>query len=210
MGLSNKVFFRLKEDTKDRFEIVVEDTVWREVHTTIFGRHPVFPQILSLDHLQEVFDEFEIKKVRAYLLWRLSCQSYHSDQLRKMLSERLVQQKTIEHNIKQFVALGLLNDEAWLETFVRLQKSRMGTRLIIAKLKSKGITEKSLRALSLEKDEEDKHLEIEAMVTRLRTKFGRRDLTQAKERQKVFCFFLRKGYEYDQIKQAFFCYQNSR
>lgn len=203
MELSNNIFFRLKEGTQDRYEIIVEGDVWKEVHKTIFGKDPRFPRIEDSDHLQVVFDELEMKRVKNYLQWRLSCQNYHSDQLRKMLSERLVQPKTIDKSIKQLVAMGLLDDRAWLETFVRLHKKRMGIRLIVAKLKSKGITNESLRFLSYEKDEEEKAREIESIVNQLHGKFQRRDLTQEKERQKVFCFFLRKGYEYDQIKQAF-------
>lgn len=187
---------------KNLYEIVIEGEVWKEVHATIFGRHPSFPPLVNKEGVSESFDALEEKRVKAYLYWRLSCQNYHSDQLRKLLVERLVQPKTIEKCLKNLVSLGMLDDQAWLDSFIRMHKKRMGLRLILAKLKTKGITEESLRDISFETTEEDQQQVIDSIVSRLHTKFRDKDLSRGKDRQKALAFFLRKGYALDQIKQA--------
>lgn len=198
--------FLIKEGTKNIYEIVVEGEVWKTVHTTIFGKNPLFPPIKNteewLEEIQETFDSLEEKRVKSYLLWRLSCQNYHSDQLRKLLVERLVQPKTIDKSLNNLVSLGMIDDQAWLDCFIRVHKKRMGLRMILAKLKSKGISEESLENISSNTNEDDQQQEIDSIVSRLHTKFRGKDLSTGKERQKAIAFFLRKGYDLYRIKQA--------
>jgi regulatory protein len=180
--------------SRDRWEIVIEGECWKEVHPTIFGKKPLFPPFKP-DNLQEIFDAYETRRVKSYLLWLLSRQSYHSDQLKKMLREKLVQPKTIDAALDNLQKGGYLDDEGWLKSFIGTQKKRMGLPLIQAKLRAKGI-----RVNSVEFGIED---EGDAIRHLLETRYHSKDLSDFKIRQKVIASLMRKGFKYSSILNSF-------
>ena len=74
----------------------------------------------------------------------LALQSYHSEHLAKILRDRLVQSKTIDRLLDEFKAAGYLDDEAWLESFKRIQQKRYSLPLILTKLQAKGLSKETL------------------------------------------------------------------
>lgn len=176
--------------SRDRWEIVIEGESWKEVHPTIFGKKPLFPPF-KLDNLQEIFDAYETKRVKSYLLWLLSRQSYHSDQLRKMLHEKLVQSKTSDKVLTELQNAGYLDDEAWLKSYIQAQKKRVGLPLIRAKLRAKGIF--------VNAEETESEDEKEAILHLFETRYRSKDLSDYKIRQKVIASLMRKGFKYENI-----------
>ena len=102
---------------KDRWDILFEGEKWREVHRTIFGAKPIFPIFHSKSELKLIFDTYEYRRVKNYVIWRLSKQGYHSEQLAKLLQERLVQTKTINQVLHECRETGLLNDDVLASGF---------------------------------------------------------------------------------------------
>lgn len=197
------IFFRPKVGKRDLFEIVVDGDVWKEVHKSIFGKNPTFPPSSSSVGISALFDALELKRAKAYLLWRLSRCSYHSDQLRLILSERLVSHKTIESSLNYLQSMGVIHDEEWMVQFIAAHKRKYGMRLIRAKLKAKGISEGNLSCVNFVPEKEDRIAEVETLVAWIKKKSLRKDLSDRKEKQKVILSLLRKGYELEQIKSAF-------
>jgi regulatory protein len=195
------VKFRLKEGRRDYWEILIDGEKWREVHRTIFGSKPVFPPVSSMEDLKTVFEAYESHRVKGYLLWRLSKQSYHSEQLAKLLRDRLVQIQTITHVLGEFQDKGYLNDKLWLKNFFQIENKRGSLRLILAKLYKKGFSKETLKELSEEwnNPEEEETTLLYLMNTRYRNK----DFTDRKTKQKVTASLLRKGFSFEQIKGAF-------
>lgn len=195
-----QVIFRSKEHRQDCWEIVIDGEKWREVHRAIFGKKPRFPSLSSETDLQALFDDFEYRRVKGYVLWRLSQQSYHSEQLIYLLSKRLVQPQTIDRVIMEYQNMGLLDDESWLKNFIKSQQKRYSLRLILSKLRSKGLSSKSLEHVAAEWANPDE--ELDAIQHLLRTRYRSRDLSQYKNKQKVIQALLRKGYPLEQIYLA--------
>ena len=197
------ITFCLKEGNKEHWEIIVNGKVWREVHRTIFGKNPRFPSSNEMQRgadLQSSFDAYEYSRAKGYILWRLSAQSYHSDQLVKSLKERLVQDHTIDRLMREFHDLGVFDDEAWLQNFLRSQLKRCGKRAIIAKLYAKGISAENIRKLMVERNDPDE--ELCAIQHLLNTRYRNKDFRQVKERQKVFAALVRKGYAIEQVTRG--------
>lgn len=180
--------------SRDRWEIVIDGECWKEVHPTIFGKKPHFPPFKP-DNLQEIFDAYETRRVKSYLLWLLSRQNYHSDQLKKTLREKLVQQKTIDEALDNLQKGGYLDDEAWLKSFIQTQKKRVGLPLIRAKLKAKGI--------KVNMDEFEFEDDADAIKYLLETRYRSKDLSDFKIRQKVIASLMRKGFKYSSIINSF-------
>jgi regulatory protein len=197
-----QVTFRAKEGNKERWEIFIDGEKWREVHRAIFGRKPAFPtfSFSSEADLQVTFDDFEHRRVKGYVLWRLSNQSYHSEQLAKLLRDRLVQDKTIACILGECHELGILDDESWLKSFLRVQQKHCGIRLIINKLRAKGLSEESLQDIANQWNDPDG--ELRTIQQLLQTRYRSKNLTEDKSRQKVIGSLMRKGYRYEQIQAA--------
>lgn len=195
------VIFKPKDGNKDRWEILFNGEKWREVHRTIFGRKPAFPALSAEEELQPVFDAFEYKRVKGYVLWRLSAQSYHSEQLAKLLRDRLVQNKTIDRVLQEYREMGYLDDESWLQSFMRAQQRRYSLRFILSKLHAKGLSSDTLKRLA--EDWKNPEEELQAIQHLLKTKYRSKNLTQYKERQKVIAALVRKGYTFDKVQAAF-------
>lgn len=195
-----QVTFQPKAGDRDRWEILVNGEKQREVHRTIFGRHPVFPPFSAENDFQSLFDSLEYRRVKGYILWRLSTQSYHSEMLIKLLRERLVQSHTIERLIEEMHRMGVLDDEAWLQNFFRVQQKRYSLSSILSKLHSKGFSSETLQRLAKERKNPEE--EIQAILSLLNKRYAKHDFTQYKIRQKVISALVRKGYPFDQVHAA--------
>jgi regulatory protein len=95
------------------------------------------------------------------------------------------------------VSLGVIDDEAWVASFVRSQSKRCGLRIIQQKLRAKGI---SADTSSFAGD--SPAAENEAILHLLNTRYRKKDLSQTKEKQKVIASLMRKGFAYQQIIAA--------
>ena len=199
-----RVVFQQKESRRERFEVIVDEEKWREVHRSIFGRKPALPATSlesDLEQLQQLFDTYEYTRVRGYVLWRLSMQSYHSEQLIKLLKERLVQSHTIDRIINDCRSMGFLDDEVWLESFIRTHQKRSSHRSILNKLRMKGISSETLMQLALE--ERNPEGELLAIRHLIQTRYRSKDLHDFKIRQKVLASLARKGYAIENIRMVF-------
>ena len=196
-----QVAFRAKEGNQKRWEIFINEEKWREVHRAIFGRKPAFPPLESLEELPVIFDAFEYRRVKGYVLWRLSTQSYHSEQLAKLLKERLVQNQTITRVLQEYMDIGFLNDEMWLQTFMRSHQKRYSLRLILSKLHAKGLSSETVQEVA--KNWKDPEVEFHALQHLLQTRYRNKDFSQREIKQKVIAALARKGYSFSQIQEAF-------
>jgi regulatory protein len=183
----------IQPQAQSRFQILINGEKWKEIHQSIFGKKPTIPSAETLDQLEHLFDELEYRRVKSYLLWRLSAKSYHSDMIFKMLEERLVAHATAERVIEEFKKLGYFDDQAWIDNFVRSQSKRYSNRLILQKLRQKGIPQECLQEIPIIADERAaiKHL--------LNTRYSKKNFQDQKERQKVISALMRKGYKYEDI-----------
>lgn len=142
----------------------------------------------------------EYQKVKHYVLKRLSAQNYHSKQLRKLLIERLVDETTIDRVIEECQAKGFLNDEQWLESFIRSHRKRFGWPVIQKKLRSKGLSIDEIQAIQerWSNPEEERQTIQQLIETRYRSK----NLSQFHDKRKVIASLMRKGFSYEAIFAA--------
>lgn len=138
---------------------------------------------------------------KRYAMRRLAAQHLLSDALARSLKERFVSSLAIEAVISALTDLGGLNDQAWTESFVRVQSSRkVGPRAIAQKLAAKGVRGERLReALGEVLDEEGQK---EQILQLLQGRFKARDLCDPRERQKVIAALVRRGFELSMVLSA--------
>ncbi|WP_068467144.1 regulatory protein RecX [Candidatus Protochlamydia phocaeensis] len=197
-----KIECKPKAERKEILTVFLDGEPWRDVHIAIFGRFPAFPTCLSIQEWTAAFELLEYKRVKNYVIRRLAAQSYHSEQLNKLLRERLVQPPTIQKIIQECQEWGYLNDEAWIENFVRAHQKKQGLRVILAKLQAKGLSTENLQHIREQWiNPEEETLAIRRLI---QTKYRSKDLSQYKEKQKVFAALMRKGYPFELIQAVLY------
>lgn len=189
-----KITFQTNPNCSKHWTIFIDAQFWRVVHKTIFGRHPRLSSV-------ELFDDYEKQRVKNYLIWRLSRQSYHSEQLGAFLRRYLVQEKTIRLLIDEFQENGIFNDESWLNQYMTNQLKRYQLRFVLNKLRLKGFSNETLE--SLRKVWNNQESDIQAILHQLQTRFRNKDFTDFKTKQKIIASLIRKGYHFEQVKEAF-------
>lgn len=189
-----------KEGRKEIRTIFVDGEPWRDIHTSIFGKNFSFPPCATRTEWKVFFEKWEYQRVKNYVIWRLSTQPYHSEQLQKLLRERLVRQQTITKVLEECLSSGYLNDEAWIESFMRNQQKKNGLRSILLKLQAKGLTAETVQEIrsNWNRPEEEK----EAILSLLRTRYRSKNLNDFREKQKTIASLMRKGYAFEQIQSA--------
>jgi regulatory protein len=196
-----KIEIKAQPGRREILMIYLDEEEWRKIHCSIFGRSPKFPCKSSMEEWEAAFQDMERKKVKLYVLRRLSAQSYHSVQLAKLLREKFVQPLTIQRIIEECQAYGYLNDEAWLENYMKAQLKRLSLRAALSKLQTKGFPREILDDMA--EKWTDPQEEAKAIEKLFQTRYRHKNLSDFKERQKVFASLLRKGYSYEQVQKAY-------
>ena len=197
-----KIEFRHKQDSSGEITIFVDGEPWREVHRSIFGRRPSIPKgCESLNELNEQFAEIEYRAAFLYALRRLSLKAHHITELKKNLETRLVSPSATQQVITECQRLGYLNDQEWLESFVRGNLAKnLGPHAILRKLRARGFSyEMAAQVLqSLDNAESQKDRVLHLLNTRFRSK----DLSDYHTKEKVFASLIRKGFPLSEIHSA--------
>lgn len=190
-----------KEGRRFVMTIYVDDEPWIDFHTKIFGSNMTLPTCETLQELREKFLALEYTKAKKYALDCVAMRSYPSTQLKKLLMRNLVSSETIQKVLQEFARLGYLNDDEWIERFIKAQLMRhVGPQMIVCKLMSKGIFhQEAERWMEKFVDPAEAQKSIRHL---LKTKYKKRDLTDYREKQKVFAALARKGFDSGTIKAA--------
>ncbi len=186
-----------KQGQKEILSIQINGEVWKNIHTSIFGKKPCFPSPSSELQWQQAFEKIEYERVKNYTLRRLSAQHYHSGQLIKLLKERLVTGSVIEKIISECRAKGYLNDRDWINSFIRSQRKRFGLAAIWRKLQSKGVSREEIHLIQEEHaSPEEELINIKHL---LKTRYRSKNLNLLKDRQKIIASLMRKGFALELI-----------
>jgi regulatory protein len=135
----------------------------------------------------------EYKRARYYALNRLAAQSYHSALLHKLMLKKEYSPEIILQVIEECRHLGFLNDELWVENFIRSHEKKWGMPIILAKLRFKGIV------IDSDSMESDSDIEKSAILKLFEGRYRSKNLSDPKERQKVISGMLRKGFNWENI-----------
>lgn len=191
-----------KDGRRGVFVIYIDDDLWREIHASIFGRKPSLPKTsTTLNEFAALFEQLEYRGAKQYALKRLTLKGQPSSELEMSLEERFVAPNTIKRVVEECRVLGYLNDQQWIESFIRCQLARkLGPQAIVMKLQAKGIAREVAKAsVSQMADGEMQNQSIHQL---LNTRYRSRDLTDYRTKQKVIASLIRKGYSIDVIRKA--------
>lgn len=191
-----------KEGRRGVFVICIDEDPWREIHASIFGRKPSLPKTgTTLSEFESLFEQLEYRGAMRYALKRLSLKGQPAAEFEGALEERLVSPNVINRIVAECSRLGYLNDQQWIESFIRCQLARkLGPKAIVMKLQAKGIASDVAKASVSQMS--DAKRQIQSIHGLLNTRYRTRDLSDYRTKQKVIASLIRKGYSIDVIRQA--------
>ena len=196
-----KITISPHSDKKDILTLFLDEDFYKNIHVSVFGKRPTFPSVATLEEWQDIFNQYEYRCTKNYVLRRLAMQSYYSIQLEKLLKERLVQPLTSKRIIDECISWGYIDDQAWLDSFIRAYTSRYSKRAISLKLQAKGVPLTIIQEL-LEKEYLPTQ-EPQIIKKLLQTKYRHKNFDDYKEKRKVMSALIRKGYSFEAIRCTF-------
>lgn len=196
-----KISYGVKDKNRGIGEIKIDGEPWREVSVSIFGRRPDIPNCQTLEDLEKELENLERKGALKYAIWRLSSKNYLTTELKKKLTEKGVRNSIIEEVIAKCKEYGYLNDQSYIESYVRQQILRKkGPLFIIQKLIAKGISKHKAQEILSASDCKSDH--TDAIKTLLETRYKTKNLCDFRERQKVVLSLLRRGFSLETIQSS--------
>ena len=199
---------RPEPNQREMFTIFVNGEEWRKIHRSIFGNTPPVPlgcQLLS--DLEAWFQQIELQGAKKYSLRKLALKSQSSSELRTALQKALVSNTSIDSILNECEALGYLDDQDWIERFIKRQcEKKVGPLLIAAKLRSKGIKEEEITVAF----QNNPMIRAESfqILNIIQLRYSKEDLADFHTRRKVFAALMRKGFHPQEILEALDSYTN--
>lgn len=153
---------------------------------------------LSEETYNYIFKELLLKKAKLKSLSLLKARDYTENELILKLRHDLYPEPVIRLAVDYVKSYRYIDDERYIENFCRLNQHRLSRQQLIYKLHQKGLDSGLISSYmsGLEIDEQAQ------ILSALRSKYGRQLPKDAKGLHKVYGYLLRKGYRYDDIRQA--------
>ncbi|MGN1205821.1 MAG: regulatory protein RecX [Eubacterium sp.] len=130
----------------------------------------------------------------------------YKDRTRKELEERLYRagfsEKASMQAMEYVMSFGYINDRRYVENYLMFQTGKRSKKDICFKLQQKGISQELIEEIMFEQGGIE---EAEAIETLVKKRLKGREFSdlERKERDKIFAYLGRKGYEISQIKKVF-------
>lgn len=138
---------------------------------------------------------------RDYALRLIEFRDRTQKELRDRLLEKGYDENTIEDEIEFLKSYGYINDTRYAERFVSdaINLKKWGKIRIRTELLRKGI-ERDVIDNTIEDAFEE--IEDDRVLLQMKTRFKNSDLSNIKERTRIFNFFIRRGFTSEEIKGA--------
>ena len=141
----------------------------------------------------------DLRKAKIWVYRRLSIKNYSTKEMTKKMVDHGFESTQITKVLNECQELGYINDEAWLESQVRGQLSRKkGPLAIKHHLYRKGVGKEESEEVLCRLDPEVLEQSIKNLLL---GKYGKKNLKDPKEKQKVITGLLRRGFSYEMIKK---------
>ena len=153
---------------------------------------------LSETELSEIYEEVLKPRVKKRALYYLKSSDKTEREVRRKLRESLYPDELIDYALEFLRSHDFVDDGRYAENFINAKKSRASRREIISKLRQKGISPDQIEELTEGFSEED---ELEAGKRVFEKYVRNRDLSDPRERQRVWRYLASKGYGPDIISR---------
>ena len=183
---------------KSLFQIMVDDEpVLIDKETFLLSRFKLGSSITA-EELEELKMNSENHRAKQKALWLLSRRDYSKTELVSKLSKETSKEAALKA-AERMEEVGVIDDIRFAKKYAAdlFNIKRMSAKMVLYELCQKAIDKETaidiIEELAIDEDE--------SLADTIERKFMN-NLNTEKELRRVFAFFTRKGYSYDQIKTA--------
>ena len=155
---------------------------------------------LPEEQYEKIRTEVILKRAKLRAMHLLTDMARTESGLREKLKQGMYPEDLIDAAIDEVKSFGYLDDDRYAEQFIESRKGSKSKQEIRALLLQKGIRKEKIdRALEKCWQEEDSVEAIRALIRKKRV-----DLSQASEQeiQRLYAFFGRKGFRFEDVRQV--------
>ncbi|NLZ80995.1 MAG: regulatory protein RecX [Clostridiales bacterium] len=154
---------------------------------------------LSSEDYEEILHEILDKRAKKRILYLLSDSAKTEYQLRKKLRNNFYPESSINVAIDYAKSYKYINDLDYARQYIECKKNKLSKRQIESKLKERGIPENILKLVF-----EGLHINEEEIIQAyLKKKNIDVESITPEEKKKVYGYFIRKGFSYEEIFKVF-------
>lgn len=191
----------IEQTSKNKYRIYVEEEFAFVLYKGELSRFHIHEGgEISESVYKEIRTEVILKRAKKKAMYLLNI----SDRTERELQEKLEREEFPDWAVQQAVSyvksFGYINDERYIENFIRSKKEKESRKSIYAKLCRKGLDGEKIQDLMELYFEET--TENETISNLLRKKGFCRDTADAKEKQKMAAYLARKGFSYSAIRES--------
>ena len=155
---------------------------------------------LSLQDWEGIKESILTKRAKKRAMYLLEKMSRSESNLRSKLREGLYPEDVIDKAIDYVKSFGYINDESYTRSYIENRLNRKSSKEIYEGLRAKGIDANTIKELLGEIYSQEVELEaIRYLIAKRRIDISE---TSKSELSKIFNHLARKGFSYDNIRQA--------
>ena len=153
---------------------------------------------LSEAGLSDIYEHILKPRIKKRALYYLKSSDKTEREIRRKLRESLYPEELIDYALDFLKSYDFVDDSRYAENFINAKRGRVSKREMLQKLRQKGISAEALESLKESLTDEDEH----AAAKKTFEKYVRgRDLSEPKERQRVWRYLASKGSGPDTISE---------
>lgn len=162
-------------------------------------------KVLSEAEFEQIYDEYVLKRAKQKVLSLLERRDYTEKELRDKLMLAGFPADAVDGAISYVENYYYIDDERYARNFLEYRASGKSRQAVYQTLAAKGIDTEKIREFMEDADMDD----TENIRRIFRQKFGDTTELSREKKQKIFNYFLRKGYKYNDISSVLKDFDNS-
>ena len=192
---------KLESVTKTKYKVYLNEQFAFVLYKGELSRYKIQE---GRDVSQEVIEQIKIeilaKRAKLRAMHLLNYMDRTEEQLRTKLKQDLYPEDIVEIALQYVKSFGYLDDHGYVRRYIESRQSSKSKLEIKMALLQKGVPQEMIQnALEECYEEQDEALSIQKLLEKKR--FSAETATEA-EKKKMYGYLLRKGFQYDDIRQV--------
>ena len=187
-----------QKKNKNRFSIFIDGEFFKGVMQDVIFKLNLFKgKEVNQNELAKILESEEFEYAKSLALKYLSIRQRTSFEIQKYLKKKNIEEATTKKVIQAMKTLGLINDEEYSKQYALelIKKGKAGYKLILNKLRNRGIKTENARDTLKELLNEDEELQIALNLAKKKLKLIAHKEKQKKQKSINDCL-IRKGFNF--------------
>lgn len=187
--------------SKTRYKVYLDGQFAFTLYKGELSRYHIAEESVIEDDIYDSLRLIVIKRAKLRAMHLLSDMGRTESQLRTKLKQGGYEEDAVEAAIRYVKSFGYINDMEYARSFIDSRKDRKSKKELYAALLQKGVPAEIVEQVFEEADygEKDSRQAIEALM---RKRSYNPETADAKEKQKMMGYLMRKGFSYQDVRNV--------